>query len=443
MDFTLETLTPTRKKIVLTFSAADVDAALDETVADFRKSLALPGFRKGKVPASVIERRFGEDIRSRATRDILNNTAQDILKKENLEPLSALEPDNAEDFVRGAAYSCGLSFDTLPAIEFPPYIGLKIEQPRPVLAEGEPEAVLQQLRENFAVQEDVAESRLPVDGDVVEVDFVGFDETGAPVPGVEGKKFTLQLGKKQALDDFEALVKNTLPGEEKEGPVRFPADYGYAEVAGKTVTMRIRIGALKVRKLPDLDDELAKKTGHENLEKLREAVVENALAAKREDAKRAASRKLVDDLIAQVDFELPKALLDRRVRRLVAQLGSLRHIGKKPEEMATLQQELEEQARKDAEAAVRSEVFLMALAGKEKLQVSDFEVDRAVYALANRSGQDPRQALQTYYRTGLIHEMRDRILADKAVEFVYSKAEVTEVDPPAQEAAAPAEGAAV
>lgn len=445
MEFVVENLTPTRKQISLKFSAADVDAAIDAAVAGYRKTLALPGFRKGKVPASVIERRFGEEIYSRAARDTINSSVQDILKEQNLDPLSGIELDAAEDFARHTAYACSLRFDALPEIDFPPYVGLKVEQSRSVLGDGEVDAVLERLRENFAETEEVTEKRLPQDGDVVDVDFAGFDEAGNPVKDVAGKHFTIRLGKKQVLDDFENLVKTALPGEEKEGPVHFPDDYGHAELAGKTVTMRIRVNSLKVARLPELDDDFARKTGRESLEKLREAIAESTLSGRREAAKGEAMKKLLDGLLAQATFELPETMVKNRTERLLGEVRNrLEQTEKKYEALGDdVRRELEEQARKDAVEAVRSEVFLMALGKKENIQVSDFEVDRTIYAMARRAGQDYRQIHDLYRRTGLLHELRDRILADKAMEFVYDKAEVTEVDPPAREASAtPKDGAA-
>ena len=128
MEFVVENLSPTRKKIAFTLTADDVNAAINTAVKGFQKDLSLPGFRKGKVPASVVEKRFGEDVYARATQDEINGLLQKTLKDSSLTPVSSMEMDNHDAFARDTEFKCNVTFDVLPEIEFPNYEGLEVDQ---------------------------------------------------------------------------------------------------------------------------------------------------------------------------------------------------------------------------------------------------------------------------------------------------------------------------
>lgn len=427
MECVVEALTTTRKKIAITLSAEEINAAIASAVAAYRKDLALPGFRKGKVPANVVERRFGEEIRARATQDKLQAVAEEALKDNELTPVSGIDMDNSNPFVKDESFSCALSFDVLPTIAFPVYEGLAVEQAKAEATEDEVTEIITRLRDSLAETVDLTEDRLPQDGDVVDVDYAGFDESGAPVDDVKGEHFAITLGQKQALDDFEALVKTAKAGEEKEGPVAFPADYGHAPLAGKTVTFRIKTNTIKARQLPEVNDEFAKKVGHEDMEKLHAAIIEHTTASKSQAARAEAMKKLVDGLLAQVTYDIPEGMLEARIGRILNERAMrLQRMGKSLDDLGKPKDELTEEAKVEALETLRPQIFLMALAHKEKLTVVDQEVEMAIYSMAMRAQQDYKQVREAYHRSGLIHELRDRILADKATEFIYSRAVITE-----------------
>ncbi len=430
MEFAVEAVSPTRKKVVLTLTAEDVDAAIGKAVAAYRKDLVLPGFRKGKVPASVVERRFGEEIRAGATSDTVNDAARKAFDAEGIKPLSRLDMEQSRMFEKGAPFTCSLEFDVLPSINFPTYEGLEVEETTPEMSEAEIADVLEGLRSNGADTVDVTETRLPQDGDVVDVDFAGFepDDPTTPVADVKGEHFSITLGQKQALDDFEALVKTAMAGEEKEGIVNFPENYSHPALAGKKVLFRIRLNAIKNRILPDVTDEFARTIGYDDVEKLRAAIVEHGLDNKRRSARSEAMRKLLDQLLPQVTFDIPASLLESRIDRVLGDRAvRLQRAGQSIEHLGKSVEELREEAREEAREGLRAQVFLMALAEKENLDVTEQEVEIGLYTLAARAGQEYQKLRDAYVRSGLIYELRDRLLADKAMELVYSKAKVTHV----------------
>lgn len=429
MDFAVESVTPTRKKITLTLKAEDVNAAIDKIVADRAKTISLPGFRKGKVPHNVVEKRLGEEIYAAATQEALDSALSDALEQEKLHPLSGVDLDNGNAVKRDEVFSCVMTFDVLPDIAFPNYVELPVNQDLVVLNEKDVDDIIEHLRSDMAEHHEITEARLPEDGDQVDVDYDGF-ENGEPVDDVKGTHFTLVLGQKQALPDFEAIVKTVKPGEEKEGTVNFPEDYGHKPLAGKAITMKVKVNSISSRILPVVDDAFALKAGAESLEKLRESIKEHVEASKKQQVRAEAMQALLDGLMQDLTFELPKTLVESRTRRLLSdRFGRLARTGAMPEEGE--REKMEAEAKAQAEEDLKPQVFLMTLARKEGLDVHPQEVEMQIYSMAMRAGQDYQKVSDAYRRSGLVHEIHDRILADKGMDFIYSKAVITEVEPKA------------
>ena len=296
MEFVVENLSPTRKKIAFTLTADDVNAAINTAVKGFQKDLSLPGFRKGKVPASVVEKRFGEDVYARATQDEINGLLQKTLKDSSLTPVSSMEMDNHDAFARDTEFKCNVTFDVLPEIEFPNYEGLEVDQAKADVSDEDVNEIIENLRGRMAELTEVTEDRLPQDGDTVDVDYSGTDEEGNKIDDVQGENFGVALGQGQALPDFEALVKTAKVGEEKTGPVNFPADYPHKPLAGKTVIFTIKVNKIQTSQKPEVNEEFAQKVGQESLEKMKTSIVEHVSATKAQAARSEAMKKLIDGL---------------------------------------------------------------------------------------------------------------------------------------------------
>lgn len=441
MEFVVENVSPTRKKIAFTLSADDVNAAINTAVAGYQKDLVLPGFRKGKVPASVVEKRFAEDVYVRATQDRINALLQKTLKDANLTPVSSMEMDNHEAFARNQEFKCAISFEVLPDIEFPNYDGLEVEQAKADVSDEDVNEIIERLRGNVAELVDVVEDRLPQDGDTVDVDYSGVDEEGNKVDDVQGEHFAVALGQGQALPDFEALVKTAKVGEEKTGPVKFPDDYPHKPLAGRTITFTIKVNKMQTSEKPEVNDDFAKKMGQESIEKMKESIVEHIASSKAQAARAEAMKKLVDGLLEQVTFDIPEAMLNARVDRVMHEHSmQLQRMGIDDLRKDKAEEEKREEARKEALETLRPQVFLMALAQKENLTVNEQEVEMAIYGMAMRAQQDYQKVSEAYHKSGLIHDLRDRILADKAMELVYSKAKITETEAKSLHDAAAPEG---
>lgn len=429
MEYNVNQITPVKTQVNVSVPVEEVNAALATAVALYRSKADIKGFRKGKVPSSVIESRFKKEIVGEATTDLINVHINEVMGELKLSPLSGLDVSEAA-LAKDTPLEYTFSFEHAPAFDLPEYKGLAIEEEDVVISDAEIDAVIERVRKNLAEVKPISGDRQPADGDVVSVTFEAF-ENGQPVPGVRAENFELTLGEGQALPEFEALVKTVPAGGEGESEMTFPADFINADLAGRTVTMKVTVHVIKERTLPPVDDELAKKAGNfENLDKMREAITLSYKKSRADLHRSSAQKKLLDTLLAQVDFPLPPTAVEQQVAQMANEyVNQLERRGKSLEGTGKTLADLEVEMTPRAEEMVKTQIFLSAVAGKEELTVTPQEMDAFFYRLSTQVGQDVILLKRYYEDNGLMIMVRDKLLADKAADFIYANAMVTKVAP--------------
>jgi trigger factor len=277
----------------------------------------------------------------------------------------------------------------------------------------------------MAARSPVEEKRLPADNDNVTMDFVGFDEKGEAVPGVSGEAFVLSLGENQVIPDFEALARTVALGDSGEGVVKFPDDYGNKDLAGKAVTVKITVKALEQRILPEVDDEFAKKAGgFDSVAAMRDSVRASYMRSRADMAKAKAQSILLESLLQKTSFPLPEGMVDRYARNIMRErLENLARQGRDVEALPEAEQEgIKAGSVKEAEQYAKTQLFLLTVARKEKLAVSSQEMTAALRQIAMRGGRDVKEVQEQYIRNNLLPALRDRLLADKAMDAIYDAA---------------------
>jgi trigger factor len=429
-----------KTQVNVSVPAEEADAALSSAVALYRAKADIKGFRKGKVPASLIESRFKKEIVGEATTDLINVHINQIMGELGAAPMSRIDVSEAA-LEKGEPLAYSFSFEHAPTFELPDYKGLAIDQEDVVVEDADIDTVVERLRRNLAEVKPISENRQAVDGEVVSVSFSAF-ENGEPLPGVRAENFELTLGEGQALPDFEALVKTIPAGSEGEGEMAFPPDFINADLAGKTVAMKVAVHVIKEKILPPLDDELAKKAGNfENLEKMREAITLSYTRSREDLHRSSAQKKLLDGLLATLDFPLPPLAVEQHLHQMADDfVEQLERRGKSLEATGKTRADLEADMTPRAEELVRTQIFLTAVAAKEEISVSSQQMDAFFYRLSSQTGQDVVLLKRYYEDNNLMPSVRDKLLADMAADFIYANALVTKVPPAAPADAAPAYG---
>ncbi len=444
MEYTVEEVSPVKRTVNVVVPEDEVNASLQATIALYRRDVEIKGFRKGKVPSKIIEGRYGEKLYSEATQDLLNYHINTILSEMEVTPLGRLDmnPKGSELLEKGKGYEYSFSFEVVPSFDLPEYKGLAVEEEEVVIKPEEVDQVLERMRENSATLTRVDESRTAQDGDVVMIDFQGYKD-GEPIETVKAESFELRVGEGSALESFESIVKELKAGEEGSGTVVFPEDFLNEDLAGQEVEMKVTLHAIKTKKLPELNDDFASHAGGcSTMDELRKMITQSYEHSRKNLNKSAAQKKLLDELKNQVEFDLPPVLVDAHIdqkvqtlRQRTEQQGkSLESLGKSPEE-------LREQFREECEDIVKSEIFLMAVAEEQEINVQPQEVDFLLQKMAMQSGQDFNALKDHYEQNNLMVPLRDRVLQDKAMDLIYENAEVTMVPAPDAPAAEPAQEA--
>ena len=435
MQYDVQDISPVERKIAVTVPVEEVNAAILATIAIYKTKYDVKGFRKGKAPSTVIEGTFRGQIYNEATTDLINYHINEILNTLKLTPMSRITVDGGQ-MVRDEEFKYILGFEIAPQFDLPTYVGLSVEEERAEVKDEELADVERRIQDNHATFKVLDEVREPKDGELVTVSFGAYRD-GQIISGIKAENFELPLGQAQALPEFEELIKTLKTGESGEKEITFPADFINTELAGQAVTMKVTLHAIKAKQLPEMSDEVAKKAGFDSLEKMREAIRQSYLENRRQLHKSTAQKKLLDGLVKGLEFPLPPSLVEDRIDRLVKDLEyRLDRHGKNLMSLGKTMEQLREEFREEAIDGSRAELLLMSVAEKEGLQVSPQEIDQALNRLAIQSRQDFMELKRYYEENNLVVPLKDRLLMDKAMELIYSRAERTEVDPIAPEASA-------
>ncbi|MFO8031085.1 MAG: trigger factor [Desulfohalobiaceae bacterium] len=426
MEYQVQDLSPVKKKVQVQVPAEEVNAALEATIAFFRKDLKISGFRKGKVPSSVVESKFKNDIYQQAGQDLLNVHFSQVFGELGVEPLSGIDVDEMGQMERDQDFNYSFSFEVRPEIELPEYHGLQATQRQVQVTPEMVENMLSRLQREQSELVLTKEDRPPHDGEVAVISFAAYKD-GQPLSGVQSDNLELPLGEGQALQEFEEIVKGLQPGQTGQGEISFPQDFLNQELAGQTAQMEVTLNVIKQRQLPELDDDFAAKLGFENMQQLRDAVQERFKNYFERMERSNTQKKILDQIVSQVQVELPESLVESQLDRLLENKRSkLEQQGKSLEAEGT-EQEIKQKMRPEAEELVKAHLVLLEVARREDLSVSNQEVEQHLYRIAMESGEDPKKLKDYYEQNNLMFALRDSLLADKAMESIYEHAQIEEV----------------
>ncbi len=431
MEYKVEELSPVKRKVAVEVSVEEVHAALAATVALYRKGAEIKGFRKGKVPSSVVEAKFRKQIYGEATTDLINYHINDILGELKLSPLSRIDVD-AKEMERDEDFSYSFSFEIAPAFDLPEYKGLAVDEEDVIVDPQQVEDVIERIRQNMAKTVIIKEERPVATGDIAVIDFQAFQD-GVKMEGVAANKFELPLGEGNSLPEFEDIVIGMTPGETRENGLTFPADFINETLAGQTVSMQVTLHAIKARNLPEVDDDFAELAGgYSSVQDLKDAIEKSYVSTRKQLVKGDAQKKLLDGIKAAVSFELPQSIVEEQIDKQIVELqGKLERQGKSLDSLGKTPAELREEHRAQAEDVVKSSLVLLAIASAENLTVDPQEVDLVLQKMAASTGQDFHSIKDYYEQHNLMIPLKDRVLADKAMELIYENATVTVVPPAA------------
>ncbi len=316
---------PVQRTLQVEVEAVRVRKAFDRAYHQLGRSAQVRGFRRGKVPRSVLEKLYGASVAEDLERSLVAETLPDAIELAQVTPISEPEIEGEKPSVdRSFRYTARIEIK--PIIELPELTGLPATLTRAGVADEDVERELAGLRDRNAPLLEEPEGTPVAEGHHVEVDFQGRID-GEPFEGGSGKDVVIEIGTNRMIPGFEEQLVGARPGEAREVRVQFPDDYQSEALRGKEALFTVQLKTLRRKQLPDLDDEFAKDLGpFESLENLRERIRTDLLAARQREAQAALHRSLLDVLIERTSFEVPPGLVERRLH---SQLASRRRVGQR------------------------------------------------------------------------------------------------------------------
>lgn len=442
MKYTKEELSPTKVKVVVNVDAQEINAAIDAGVAMQQKGITMSGFRKGHVPAGLIEKRFKGQIYHDAANDLTNVHINKILAELKLVPVTGLNiTPTPIEIERDKDIEYTVEFEHMPNFELPDYEGLEVEQTR--VAEATPEEIdklVEGLRKDRGKMAPVEGTGPAKDGEFVNIDFSVVVD-GKEEQSVKGIEY--EVGQVRAFAPLDELVRSVKLNESGEKETTFPEDFIAENLRGKTGTMHVHVYAIKAMKYPT-DEELLTIFKKGSMDELRKSCNDVVVDRQNVLARSEAQNKLLEKLIKMVDFPLPEALVEGELAAFVQrEQQRAQCVGKKLSDEQI--KEVREKNREQAERQVKSYVLLRKIAEKEGLEVSERELQFEVANMARRMSDpanpiNPQDLYKYYAENGMLFSVRDQLLINKAVEAIYAKAKVTMVEPKPTACASCAQG---
>lgn len=425
--------TDSEVRLTLTVAGDSVQECYDQSIRELRRNAQIPGFRRGKVPRDVLVRKFGDALGRQVTEQVINETVNQVLQEVEYKPLPYIAPrtDSEPQLVLGEDFTFSVVYDTWPAVKLGSYRGVTVEKPQVTVEDADLEQELRRLQDRNAVVIDKkADGDAPVvvaSGDVVTVNHVEMDDAGAPNAATERRDFVFEVGTHYNVYHMDDELVGMERGADKEFTKSFPADWEHAEVAGRTVTLRVTVTSVKEKELPDLDDELAQDISDrfetlDDLKKdLRGQMQANADTHVRDDL----IRQIMEQVVESSEVPVPRSMVAADVRNAWSGIAARR--GQTPEQLTASAEAGDEsvaaaidELRPAVERRLRHSLVQETLLEQERIEVGDEEVDARLREMAAERGDDFAELRERYQRQGALdylrRQMRSQELFDRLIE---------------------------
>jgi trigger factor len=439
---------PACKREISVEIPADVVAKHQETlVQQYSKQARIPGFRKGKVPASMVRNRFSSEITSDVVEHLVPQYFREAVVKGGFRPVSQPHIYGLE-FTPGEPIKFKAAFEVLPEFELGDYKAIKVEKPEVTVTDEQIDHEIKLLQEKQASFDPVDEERGAQNGEFVQVSFearpknLADDEAeaesaeekdaaaespnqkAADAQPVQMEEVLVEIGGANTIPEFTKNLAGAKAGDERSFEVSYPEDFYDKRLAGMVFDYKVKVNAIKKKTLPELNDEFAKELSpdFQSLGDLKQRFRENMEAELKHKTEHEAKDKLIEELLAKHDFPVPRSMVEHQIDlRLERGLRALAAQGMKTEDMrrmdfGRLRAGQEEFATKE----VKSSVLLAKIAIKENIQVSDEELNNEIEAMAAQMQQPVEEVRKRLTEDNAVERLRDRMRSEKALNLLYS-----------------------
>ncbi|MGK2908927.1 MAG: trigger factor [Sphingobium sp.] len=416
-----------KRAYTLTITPADIDARVEQEVKTMAPQVRMPGFRPGKVPANLVRKMHGERLQGDALNNSIQEGVQKILADNKLRPAMQPAVELGENFEFGKDAEIKVELEVLPDVAAPNIDGLKLERLTAEVSDEQVDEAAGKIASQQGAYEAFPDDHKAETGDTVVVDFVGKVD-GEAFEGGTGEDMKVEIGSGNLIPGFEDQLIGVKTGDEKVLNVTFPEDYNAENLKGKAATFDIVVKSILDSSKPKLDDDFAKGLGLEGLDKLKELLKGQIEQEHNGLTRTHMKRKLLDQLAAAHDFDVPPSMVEAEFNQIWQQLE---HEAGHDEDPAAALAEMEKDKddyRNIAVRRVRLGLLLSEIGQANNVQVSDAEMNRLIMQAAQQYGPEDRQRFIQYVQQEPMAaaQLRAPLYEDKVVDFLFDKAEISE-----------------
>jgi len=422
MKVTVEDVSTVKKKLHIQVTPDAIAIERKRALADVAKKAKIPGFRPGKAPKNVVERHYATEIQSEVMNKLISDSYLQALKENDLSPIDMPNITNISPLETDAPLNFTAVVEVRPRIDLGAYEGIEVKETPVAASDEELDQTIDRLREMYANLA-VVEGQALEKGHTAIIDFEGFRD-GKSIEGAKAQDHHLAIGEGTLIPGFEEQIAGMNKGETREINVTFPADYNNKDLAGKDAKFTVTLKEIKKKVLPDLNDEFAKDIGdHKTVDELKARIKEDIGIRKKNEQSSAQREELLGKIVDAHTFDVPQGMVDRELTSMARhQLTRMARQGidvQKSFDMAKFQLEHRDLAVK----RVKGTLLLDVIADKEKVEVSDADVNAAMAGMARSAGKKLEEVKQYYAsQEGGTDNLRASLVEEKTLSLLLSKA---------------------
>lgn len=432
---TVTELADSRVRLQVEVPPGEIQGRLERKAQQLGRELKLPGFRRGKVPAPLVIQRIGREVvLEEAVRDTLSSWYSDAIESSGIVPVGDPQLDLGDLPEQGQPLEFSIEIGVLPIAQLGEYLGLEVARREPAVADEQIQQEIEGMRERLARLQTA--ERPAAAGDFVVVDYVGSlageaaddgEQSWEPFAGGEGRDQLVELGAGNLIPGFEEGLLGAVAGETRTVPLTFPADYGNEELAGHETSFEISVKEVKLKELPEVDDDFAIDAGFDDLQELREDIRKRLLEHDEQQIEAEFRQAALDAAVANATVALTPELTKARAREMWERtIHSLSHRGISREAYLQIvgreEAEILAEMEPEAEVALRREAVITAIVAAEGIEPSEEELLAALAPTAEREGVEAQKLLAELRKAGRLEEAREDLAARQAIDVIAAAA---------------------
>lgn len=437
MKVTVERESGCRRRLRIEVDRAVVDAELGRVTTEYAQAVTLPGFRKGRAPAAVVERHLSADIAEEARKRLVSDACRDALQAEKIDPVGVVGVQNVA-VEKGAPLVFTVTVDVVPEFSLPNYRGLALTGRSVAVPDTEVEAAIERIRNRAATFVEAAADTPAAKGDMVQVNYSATCN-GTPVkklvPGDaavlgEGQGVWMAAGEPGFIPGLEGVLLGIRKGETRKAAVKFPADFRVAALAGHEGTYALAATAVRSKALPELNEEFAKQFGATTVEDLKAKARSGLQRAAEEQDRTGLKDEISRILVESTAMELPESVVQDETRHIVRDVVTENTMRGVPRQrIEEHREDIVGAAEKSSQARVKLTFILDRIADKENIKVEPAEMDAHLASLALRYGTEKEALKADLEKNDAVSGMERSLRASKTLDFILASAVVKRDQP--------------